>query len=492
MEAVLIFPHQLFQHAKVLSPDARYYLYEDPLYFRQFPFHKNKLVLHRASMQIFAADLQKQGKQVTYCDILAFSNISSVVRLMKREGITHLTIFDPVDDWQLARLQTAAASAFPVNILPSPAFLCGSQILDDLLPRRKHYRMADFYEKQRIRLNILMDEMGNPTGGKWSYDVENRKKYNSNIPLPTTHKLETSSDIDNAKNWVEEHFQLNYGVTHNFHYAVDRTTAISSLKHFLYHSLAAFGDYQDAMDENEAYLFHSNLSYALNIGLITPDEVVAETLAFADSSQIPLNSLEGFLRQIIGWREFVRGIYVRDGGVQRTTNFFGFTRKIPAAFWNGSTGIDPIDIVIKRVISSGYCHHIERLMLFGAFFLLCEFAPDEVYKWFMTLFIDAYDWVMVPNVYGMSQYADGGLMTTKPYLCGSAYILKMSNFRRGEWCEIWDGLYWRFVNIHRDMLLKNPRTSMSVRMFDKMSETKKAALKTVADRYILELDALNR
>ncbi len=225
----------------------------------------------------------------------------------------------------------------------------------------------------------------------------------------------------------------------------------------------------------------------LNAGLLTPQEVIDEALAFASENEVPINSLEGFVRQIIGWREFIRGIYVVKGREERTRNFWGFERKIPASFYEGTTGIEPVDVTIKKVLETGYCHHIERLMVLGNFMLLCEFDPDEVYRWFMELFIDAYDWVMVPNVYGMSQFADGGLMSTKPYISGSNYILKMSDYKKGGWQKTWDGLFWRFMHVHRDFFSSNPRLGMLLRTFDRMGEEKQKAHLEEAERFLKTL-----
>jgi deoxyribodipyrimidine photolyase-related protein len=198
--------------------------------------------------------------------------------------------------------------------------------------------------------------------------------------------------------------------------------------------------------------------------------------------------LEGFIRQIIGWREFIRGMYDFRGTAERTKNFWQFDRKIPASFYDGTTGIVPLDITIKKVLQTGYCHHIERLMVLGNFMLLCEFDPDEVYRWFMELFIDAYDWVMVPNVYGMSQFADGGMMATKPYISGSNYLMKMSNYPKGPWQNIWDALFWRFMHVHRDFFTQNPRLGMLVRSFDKMTEEKQKHLLQTASDFLDGLD----
>lgn len=244
--------------------------------------------------------------------------------------------------------------------------------------------------------------------------------------------------------------------------------AQACLNDFLDHRLADFGQYEDAISASETYLFHSVLTSALNTGLLSPQQVIDAALERAD--EVPLNSLEGFVRQVIGWREYIRGVYLIHGRRQRTRNFWEHTHPMPAAFYDGTTGIEPVDTVIQRVSKHAYCHHIERLMILGNFMLLCEIHPDAIYQWFMELYIDAYDWVMVPNVYGMSQHADAGLITTKPYISGSSYVLKMSNFRKGPWCAIWDALYWRFVAKHRDFFAANPRMSVMTAQLTKMGD----------------------
>jgi deoxyribodipyrimidine photolyase-related protein len=249
--------------------------------------------------------------------------------------------------------------------------------------------------------------------------------------------------------------------------------------------------YEDAQVAREPVLYHSVLTPMLNIGLLQPQQVLDATLAHAARHAVPLNSLEGFVRQLVGWREFLRIVYEREGRRQRTRNFWGFSRRIPAAFWTGTTGIAPVDIVIQKVLAGAYNHHIERLMVLGNFFLLCEFDPDEVHRWFMEMYIDAYDWVMVPNVYGMSQFADGGLLATKPYLSGSNYLLKMGDWPKGDWQATWDGLFWRFLHVNRDFFTKNPRLGMLVRTFDKMSETKQAAHLAHAEAFLATLDEWN-
>ncbi len=263
------------------------------------------------------------------------------------------------------------------------------------------------------------------------------------------------------------------------------------MKQFFAVRFEKFGDYEDAILKQESILFHSQLTPYLNTGLLTPEQVLTAALVAGDEYDIPLNSLEGFIRQIIGWREFMKAVYEREGAKQRTANYWKFTRKIPASFYDGTTGIEPFDDVIRKVLRTGYLHHIERLMIAGNFMLLCEIDPDDVYKWFMELFIDAYDWVMVPNVYAMSQFADGGLITTKPYISGSNYIIKMSDYKKGEWADIWDALFWRFMDKNRGFFSQNPRLGMLVRSFDKMPSEKRARLITTAETYLETLDNQN-
>jgi len=208
------------------------------------------------------------------------------------------------------------------------------------------------------------------------------------------------------------------------------------------------------------------------------------SIEFSKANDIPINSTEGFIRQLIGWREFIRGIYIAKGSFERTNNFWGFKSKIPKSFYDGTTGIEPLDSSIKKVSNTGYIHHIERLMIVGNFMLLCEFDPNEVYRWFMEVSIDSFDWVMVPNVYGMSQFADGGLMSTKPYISSSNYISKMSDYKKGRWSDIWDGLFWRFMDKQRNFFIKNPRLRMLVNTFDKMDKNKKEDHLLTAENFL--------
>ena len=353
--------------------------------------------------------------------------------------------------------------------------------------KKKFFHMS-FYKEQRIDLGILIDN-GNPEGGKWSYDDMNRMRFPKDKKPPKIPYPEKNIIYKEAKAYVEKEFDGNVGEIHDhIVYPFDFESAKEWFTDFLKNRFHDFGPYEDALVKDERVLNHSLLSPLINSGLLNPKFIINESIRFYKKFNIPLNSCEGFIRQIIGWREFIRGVYEVKGSYERTHNFWNFSRKIPKSFYNGTTGIEPVDDSIKKVIKSAYSHHIERLMVIGNFMLLCEIDPDEVYRWFMELYIDAYDWVMVPNVYGMSQFADGGLMSTKPYISGSSYVLKMSDYKRGEWCEIWDGLFWNFMNNQRNFFSKNPRMRMLISSFDRMEESKKNNHLEKARLFLKKLD----
>jgi deoxyribodipyrimidine photolyase-related protein len=490
MRAALIFPHQLFETHPALVGTQRVFLIEDPLLFSQYAFHRSKLILHRASMQLYAEDLRGRGLSVELVECSSLPGGRGLGELLQRRGVTQACCVDPCDDWMHQRLQSSLeAAAVSLQVLPDPHFLTPPASFQRLNAAGRKWFFTDFYIDQRKRLGVLLDEAGKPVGGKWSFDPENRRKLPREIKVPcawhpSAKSLPEHGAIESASTWVSRAFPSAPGGSEAFNYPVSRRQALDSLQLFLDQRLSDFGLYEDAMHDEHVFLFHSVLTPALNIGLLSPKEIV--DAALARSHQVPLNSLEGFIRQVIGWREYIRGVYLEFGRRERSCNFWGHERRLPASFYDGTTGVEPLDIVIRRVLKHSWCHHIERLMILGNFMLLCEFHPDEVYRWFMELFIDAYDWVMVPNVYGMSQYADGGLITTKPYISGSAYVLKMSNFRKGPWCEIWDALYWRFVDRHRDFFASNPRMSMMARQCERLGARLTQHHRT-ADRFLEQL-----
>ena len=338
-------------------------------------------------------------------------------------------------------------------------------------------------KKMRKKLNILMNE-DKPVGGKWSFDEENRKKLPKGLSVPKIPKIKDSIYKEEIKNIILENFSNHPGELDGVNIPCTRKEAKKWLKSFLEERFTLFGDYEDAIDTNETFLFHSLLSPLLTIGLITPDEVIDQSLSYAKKNKIPLNSLEGFIRQIIGWREFIKGVYDLKGVDQENSNYFNHSKKLKDCWYEGSTGIDPLDKAIKESIDHGYTHHINRLMVIANIMNLAGVSPKEIYTWFMEMYLDSSEWVMVPNVFGMSTYADAGIMSTKPYICGSNYLLKMSNFKRGDWCEIVDGLYWSFISKHSEFFRSNPRLSLMTRSLDKMNKDKKERIFKIAEDFI--------
>ena len=476
MEYSLIYPNQLFPNHPSLSRNRKSILIEEPLFFgdNKYPvsYHKKKLALHHISMRRYLSEKLQNGYEieiVNYSDLKIKNHTEWII---KKFDIKIMHIVE-VNDFELRRRIELASKNLNVTIkwYENPGFmLTQSDVISDFRDKKRHF-MANFYKKQRKRFDILMDSNNNPVGGKWSYDTDNRKKLPKGIHIPGNLKNEYSKEeMDRSNAFILNYFSSNPGETDGFNYPLDHDQAVKSLNHFLTDKFKLFGPYEDAISQIDSTLFHSVLTPYLNIGLITPTEVVNTIIDYAEDHDIPINSYEGLIRQIIGWREFIRGIYAEDGVKQRTTNFWNFDKSMPASFYDGTTGITPIDVTIKKLLKNAYLHHIERLMVMGNFLFLLKINPNHIYRWFMELHIDAYDWVMVPNVYGMSQFSDGGLMSTKPYISGSNYILKMSDYKKGDWCEIWDALYWNFINENRDFFRKNPRTSMMINMYDKKSK----------------------
>ncbi len=487
----IIFPHQLFQNHPVLQKNREIYLVEEWLFFKQYNFHKQKLVLHRASIKFYENWLQQHKYKVTYIEAgVKESDCQQLVTHLAKQKITDIHIAAVEDNWLLKRMKQACSkNKIALHIYDSPNFLNTPKSVNDYFSKKKAYYQTDFYIWQRTQRNILLEKNGKPLGGKWTFDADNRAKFPKKEKVPLLQLPKENQYIDEAKKYVEKHFSKNYGsVNTPCLFVTTFNDAEKWLDNFLTIRFEKFGIYEDAIVTNESVLHHSVLSPMLNIGLLQPQQIIEKALAAAEKYKIPLNSVEGFIRQIVGWREFIRIVYEREGSKQRTTNYWKFKRKIPASFWTGETGIAPIDTTIKKVLQTGYCHHIERLMVLGNFMQLCEFDPNEVYRWFMELFIDAYDWVMVPNVYGMTQFADGGLMTTKPYISGSNYLMRMSDYEKGNWQPVWDGLFWRFMHVHRSFFLKNPRLGMLVSTFDKMVPEKQQLHLTNAEKFLKHLD----
>lgn len=482
IQAFLIFPNQLFENPKI--NDLNVYLWESNLHFSQYNFHKQKLVLHQASMKYYKDYLIEKGCLVKYLECKEFPKMLNIFELFSNLKIDKIVTYQPYDYLQERRL-TRYSEQFKIEVdfIENPNFITNHDEFDELLGSK--YFMAKFYQKQRKKLNILM-EGDSPLGGKYSFDTDNRKK------LPKAYQTKAlpninSKYIDEAQKFASNNYPQNYGSIDNFNFPVTHKQAKGWLDDFLLQRMEYFGDFEDAISKHEEFINHSVLTPSLNIGLLNPKQIIDRTLELNEKYNYSINSLEGFIRQIIGWREFMLGIYIKEGTRQRLSNFWGFERKIPSNFYNATTGIEPVDDTIQKLLKNSYNHHIERLMVLGNFMLLCEIHPDSVHKWFMELYIDAYDWVMVPNIYGMSQYSDGGLITTKPYISGSNYILKMSDYKKGDWCQVWDALYWRFIHKYQDKLRGNFRMSMMLNLVNKKSSEQINRYYQIADEFLEKL-----
>ncbi len=449
---ILILPNQLFPEKNL--PEDEVTLIEHPKFFTDKKFHKQKLVLHKASMKAY------QERNDT-----DFIGLNEDYEKLFEEN-DELTIFDPVDHEILEEFKgLAEENNVDLKVLETPNFLASRKFNRDYFEDSRIFQL-DYYKEMRKKHDILMTEDG-PEGGKWSFDPENRKKLPQDMETPEIEEF-SSDHVEEAKAWVDENFSDNPGNLENFFWPTTRDQALKMLDEFLEHRMENFGDYQDAFEQDLEFGFHSLISSSMNTGLLNPEEVVERTLEVHEEHDYPMNSLEGFLRQIVGWREFIRGMYQLHDEM-RDENFWDIDNEMPEEFYTGETGLPPVDFAIQHAEDNAYCHHIERLMVLSNSMLLLEIHPEEVYDWFMEMFIDSYEWVMVPNIYGMGQYAWPDMMT-KPYISSSNYINKMSHYDGGDWEESWDGLYWNFIKEHKEKIGDIQRMSFMTSTLERMNE----------------------
>ncbi|MEM1096267.1 MAG: cryptochrome/photolyase family protein [Bacteroidota bacterium] len=487
--AALVFPNQLFADHPALDGCDAVVLIEDDLFFRdaQYParYHKLRLTLHRATLRRYADALEADGHTVRYIAWADRVSTADILANLAQDGFDTVRYCEPVDFTLEKRLDHAAdAAGLTQDILDTPLFLNTRQENADFFKNRKRYFMATFYKHQRRRLDLLMDGDGEPIGGRWSFDTENRKKLTKKAlaEVPPLPKIEQDDYIEEASAYVEEHFADHVGQSSPLPYPTAHEEAAAWLDVFVEQRLYRFGPYEDAFEPGQSHFYHGVLTPMLNIGLLTPQQVIDAVMAH--EGDVPIASLEGFVRQVIGWREFMRATYDLEGVPMRNGNMWGFERELPEAWYDGTTGLVPVDDVIQRVLKTGYANHIERLMVLGSALFLSRVHPRAVYRWFMELFVDAYDWVMVPNTYGMSQHADGPTTTTKPYFSGANYLRKMSHYPRGDWEAEWDGLFWTFMRDYREQIETYRRMSMLTGHLDRMSDEKMRGHEQAAQRYL--------
>jgi len=490
-KAFIILGNQLFpkEHLKDHKED-HIFMAEDLGLCTYEKHHKQKILLFLSAMRSYAEELKKSKFNVTYFDVLhSLFNKSYEEKLqtfVKKNKITEITSFEIEDKFFETRIkQFCTKHSILYQTLTSPMFVTSREEFSNYLKDNKKPFMATFYKLQRVRLNILIKDK-KPIGGKWSFDEDNRKKLAHGIEVPKLRSFKATAHTKELIPFIETNFSTHPGTLKDFNYPTTRKDAIQLLLDFLQQKLNLFGDYEDSITSKTHTVFHSVLSPIMNLGLLTPYAIIQETLAFAKTKKTPLNSLEGFVRQIIGWREFMRGIYQHYEKKLMNDNFFHHKRKLKKSWYDGTTGLVPLDHTIQTCLQYGYSHHIERLMVVSNIMNLSGVHPLEAYRWFMEMYVDSSDWVMAPNVMGMGLFSEGGIFATKPYICGSAYILKMSDHPKGEWCEVMDGLYWRFIDRNKNFFLKNYRLAMMAKLLDKMDSVRKKRIFAKADQFIQE------
>ncbi|QDU70797.1 cryptochrome/photolyase family protein [Mucisphaera calidilacus] len=486
----VILGNQLFPPSRIASTEGvTFFMAEDVGLCTYVRHHKKKIVLFLAAMRSHAEALQQRDFPLIYrrldpdSDQTAYED--KLAEAIKQTGAKTLRVWEIEDKPFERRIHAFADNhGLELEVLPSPMFLTPRETLDDFFSGNDSPRMASFYQQQRRRLNILVDDDRKPAGGQWSFDADNRKKLPDSVNPPGLPDSSPTQHVADVIDLVHERFGDHPGMTDDFNLPTTRRQALYGLRAFLEQRFTLFGDYEDALSRRDDVLFHSLLSPALNLGLITPDEVIERALEHSDGEDIPLNALEGFVRQIIGWREFIRGVYRTHSETQEQANFFDHHRRLTRHWWDGDTGLPPLDDAIDKANRLGYCHHIERLMVLANLMNLCEIHPHDAHRWFMEMFVDSSEWVMGPNVYGMGLFSDGGIFATKPYICGSNYILKMSDYRRGDWCDVMDGLYWRFIDNHAEFFGSNPRMAVMVRALNKLKPERRDTILAAAERFL--------
>ena len=465
--------------------------------------HKKKIAFVFSAMRHFAAELSDKEFNVHYVKYDDPNNTGSllgeVARIVAQNAVTEVVVTAPGE----YRLQTELAGwsaelNLTVTIKDDDRFLCTADEFAKWAKGRKQLRMEFFYREMRRKYSVLMDHDG-PIGGQWNFDAENRKPPKSGLDVPDTYRAQSDDITQEVMALVEAHFPDHFGDLFPFHFAVTRDQALDALDQFITKRLKMFGDYQDAMIQDEPWMYHSHIGFYLNCGLLNPLECVERAQAAYHKGTAPLNAVEGFIRQILGWREYVRGIYWLKMPDYKSANFLEAKRPLPDFYWTADTQMNCMGQCITETKQNAYAHHIQRLMVLGNFALIAGLDPDEVNNWYLLVYADAYEWVELPNVTGMILFADGGQLASKPYAASGAYINKMSNYcgscnykptvKNGPTACPFNYLYWDFLGRNDGKLRGNPRMGFMYKTLDRMDDEKRQAIQDDSNRFFRAIDA---
>lgn len=473
-------------------------LHDEATYVRH---HKKKIAFVFSAMRHFAAELRASGWAVDYVTLDAPENKGGFSRQVAHSVAAHRPeriVVTAAGEWRVRQMLQDWQGQFsiPVDTLPDDRFLCSSAAFKDWAAGRKQLRMEYFYRDMRRQTGLLMDG-DKPAGGKWNFDAENRKAAGADLFMPRPRATPPDAITQEVLALVEARFGDHFGDLAPFWFAVTRADAEAAFAAFVDQALPHFGDFQDAMLAGEPFLYHAVIAQYLNCGLLDPLRICRQVEAAYRAGKAPLNAAEGFIRQVIGWREYVRGIYwLKMPGYERS-NFFGHSRALPEFYWTAQTGMACVKAAVTQTREHAYAHHIQRLMVTGNFALLAGIDPHALHEWYLSVYADAYEWVELPNTVGMSQFADGGVLASKPYAASGAYINRMSNYcggcrydvkqRTGSEACPFNALYWDFIARHRDRIGSNPRMAQMVRTYDKFSAEERQRIAASAATFLASL-----
>ena len=488
---LLVFSDQLSKNNKIfdhLDDESCLLFYEPHDSFYDISQHKHKIVFQISSLRHFINTINHKNIKHEKISKKAPKLIDYLQKLHKESPFLYLHVSKPSDFKTLKDLMYfCQSSGVELKIYEDKNFITTPDDYQYWAKDKKSTTQEFYYRWLRKRNNILMDDNSKPIGGSWNYDKDNRQGISKlKSTVPNREKISTDQITLEVMIEVEEIFTKSYGNLENFNWAVTHDDALNEFNNFLRSYLKDYGAFQDAINKENAYMFHSLLSPYFNSGLLDPLQCIkqVEKKYYESNEEIPINSVEGFIRQVLGWREFIMGVYWDNMPQYKQQNFWNHKKDLTESWYTGETGIPPLDGAIKESIELGYTHHINRLMIISNIMNLSGIDPNIIYRWFMEMYIDTADWVMVPNVYGMGTFADGGIFSTKPYICGSSYMLRMSNYKKGDWCDVVDGLYWNFIEKNINFFKTNPRLSLMVNALNKINPERKRLITEKAQEFL--------